>query len=72
MPQEALTFPELMLIGSTRGMLGAGLAFLLSNKLSADTRRGAGWALFAVGVVTSIPLGIILVRKSRSIKQQAA
>ncbi len=60
-----------MLVGSTRAMLGAGLALLLSNRLSRDARRGAGWALVIVGIVTSIPLGITLVRKSRSLKQAA-
>ncbi len=71
MRDTGLTFPELMLVGSTRAMLGAGLALLLSNRLSRDARRGAGWALVIVGIVTSIPLGITLVRKSRSLKQAA-
>jgi len=71
MTDKGLTFPEIMLVGSTRGMLGAGLALLLSNRLSRDARKGAGWALVLVGVVTSIPLGIMLTRKSRPLRLAA-
>jgi len=48
--------PELALIAGTRGMLGAGIGLLLSGKLTKDQRRAAGWALVAVGAVTTIPL----------------
>ena len=51
-----LTLAELALIGSTRGMLGAGIGLLLSGKLTKDKRRAAGWTLVAVGAVTTIPL----------------
>jgi EamA domain-containing membrane protein RarD len=37
-------------------MLGAGIGFLLSSKLSKDQRRGIGWSLVMVGAVTTIPL----------------
>jgi len=66
MKEKNLTIPEIALIGGTRVALGAGLGFLLSEKLSKDQRRGAGWALFGVGVLTTIPivLGIIGKRSS--------
>ena len=53
---KKLTLAELALIGSTRGMLGAGIGLLLSGKLTKDKRRAAGWTLVAVGAVTTIPL----------------
>ena len=56
MKKRELTLPQLALIASTRGMLGAGIGFLLSNKLSKDQRRGVGWSLVTVGAITTIPL----------------
>jgi hypothetical protein len=56
MQQHGLTIPELILIAGTRVALGAGLGLLLGDKLRSDVRKGAGWALFGVGVVTTIPL----------------
>ena len=56
MKARSLTIPEIMLIGGTRGALGAGVALLLSDRLSSDQRKAAGWALFGFGIVTSIPI----------------
>jgi hypothetical protein len=51
-----LTLPDVALIGGTRAALGAGLALLLSRHLSEGARRGAGWALVALGALTTVPL----------------
>ena len=56
MKTHELTMPELALIAGTRGMLGAGIGLLVSDKLNKDQRRAAGWALVAVGAATTIPL----------------
>jgi hypothetical protein len=56
MRARSLTIPEIMLIGGTRVALGAGLGLLLADKLNDDRRRGAGWALLAVGALSTIPL----------------
>ena len=56
MQERGVTIPELMLIAGTRVALGAGLGLLLGEKLGRDVRKGAGWALLGVGVVTTIPL----------------
>ncbi len=58
-----LTLPELALVAATRGMLGAGVALLLSERLSPDQRKAVGWPLFLVGALSSIPLGIEVVGK---------
>jgi hypothetical protein len=56
MRERNLTIPEIALIAGTRVVLGLGLGLLLSDRLSRDTRKGAGWALFAVGALSSIPI----------------
>ena len=56
MKEHKLTLSEIALIASTRGMLGAGIGFLLTDKLSKDQRRAVGWTLVLVGAVTTIPL----------------
>ena len=56
MKKQEMTLPELALIAGTRGVLGAGIGLLISGKLNKDQRRAAGWALFVVGAVTTIPL----------------
>lgn len=48
--------PDLALIAITRGILGAGIGLVLSEKLPPGERRAVGWALIAVGVVTTFPL----------------
>jgi Na+-driven multidrug efflux pump len=50
-----LTFPELMFVIGTRAALGAGVALLVSNRLSKKQRKTAGRALVATGVITTIP-----------------
>jgi len=59
MIKTELTLPELGLIVGTRGLLGAGLGLLLANKLSDDRRKGIGWTLAAIGVISTIPLALI-------------
>lgn len=63
MKPKVLTIPEIILIGGTRAALGAGLALVIGEKLNRDTRRGAGWALLAVGVLTTVPLAMGLFGK---------
>jgi hypothetical protein len=58
-----LTIPEIALIGGTRGLLGAGLALLLGDRLNAEQRRAVGWTLFLVGAVTTIPLALNVLSK---------
>ena len=54
--ERGLTIPEIMLIAGTRVALGAGIGLLLSDRLNQDQRKGAGWALLAVGVLTTFPI----------------
>ena len=61
----ALRLPELALLAGTRGMLGAGVGLLVADKLSEDKRKGIGWALMAIGALTTIPLAMIVFSRRR-------
>ena len=63
MRKRELTVPEIALIASTRGMLGAGIGLLLSGRLKKDQRRAVGWTLVMVGAITTIPLVLNLFGK---------
>ncbi|MEN3295019.1 MAG: hypothetical protein V7642_4272 [Burkholderiales bacterium] len=58
MIKAELTLPEIGLIAATRGLLGAGIGLLLSEKLSAEQRKAVGWTLVGVGALTTIPLAL--------------
>jgi len=63
MRKSLLTVPEIGLIGITRVALGAGLALLLGEKLNRDERRAAGWSLFVIGALTTVPLVLSVLEK---------
>lgn len=63
MRKSILTIPEIGLIGITRVALGAGLALLLGEKLNHDERRAAGWSLFLIGALTTVPLVLSVLEK---------
>ena len=63
MKERSLTIPEIALFAGTRVALGIGIGFLVSGRLNRDQRKGAGWALFAIGAITTIPLIIDIVGK---------
>jgi hypothetical protein len=65
MIKSELTLPEIALIAGTRGMLGAGIALLLADRLSEDQRKAIGWTLFAVGAISTIPLVMNVLDKRR-------
>jgi hypothetical protein len=54
--ERGLTIPEIILIGGTRAALGVGVGLLVADRLNKDQRQAAGWALFAFGVLSTVPL----------------
>jgi hypothetical protein len=66
MKERMITLPELALVAGTRAALGAGLALLLAERLSPEQRRAAGWSLFLVGVLTTIPLAVEVLGRRNS------
>jgi hypothetical protein len=65
MKSTEVTLPELALIAGTRGMLGAGVALLISSKLNNDQRKAVGWTLFLIGLISTVPLAINVFSKRR-------
>lgn len=54
--ETSVSMPEMALVAGTRMMFGAGLALLLSDRLTPEQRKATGWSLFTIGVMTAIPL----------------
>ena len=60
-----LRLPELGLVAGTRALLGAGVGLLIASKLSDSQRRDIGWTLVAVGVLTTLPLMLMVFDRHR-------
>jgi len=56
MKERNLTLPEIGLMAGTRVALGTGIGLLISDRLNKDQRKAAGWALFGMGLITTIPI----------------
>ena len=72
MREHGLTLPEIGLIAGTRVALGIGVGLLLADRLDDDQRRGAGWALLAVGALTTVPIVMSVLNKSAAQGKLAA
>jgi len=66
MKDRTLKIPEIAMIAGTRVALGAGIGFLLSDKLKRDQRKGAGWALVVIGALTTIPIVANIIGQSHT------
>lgn len=64
MRTTTLTLPELILVAATRGMLGAGVALLISKRLTDQQRETAGLVLTFIGALTTVPLAVEVLGKS--------
>ncbi len=59
MKEARMSLPELAMVIMTRAVLGAGIGVLLSEKLAKrDPRLAVGWALVAIGALSTIPLAL--------------
>ena len=72
MTAKALTIPEIGLMLGTRVALGVGIGLLLSGKLRGDRRKGAGWALVAIGALTTVPIVMNVIGKPPVPKESLA
>lgn len=52
----SVSITDLVLLGATRAMAGAGLALLLARRISPQKRRKIGLPLLLVGAVSTVPL----------------
>jgi hypothetical protein len=65
MRTTSLALPVIALIGATRGMLGAGIALLIADRLDPERRMKIGRILFAIGAASTIPLAATVLRSRR-------
>lgn len=65
MKEYRMVLPELGLVVGTRAALGSGAALLLAERLNKEQRKAVGWTLLLVGIVTTIPLGMLVFGKRR-------
>jgi len=63
-----LRLPELGMVVGTRAMLGAGVALLLADRMSAETRKGVGWTLVAIGVLTTAPAAMLVLGRRKTLE----
>jgi hypothetical protein len=63
--RREVTVPELVLVATTRGLLGAGLGLLLADRFSAPQRRTAGYVMTAIGLLSTAPLLMQIFRPER-------
>lgn len=61
-----ISIPELAMVGGTRVILGFGIALLLADRLDAPQRKAVGWALVAIGAVSTIPLAMEILGERQS------
>jgi hypothetical protein len=72
MRSVSLKIPEVGFIAGTRAAFGAGLGLILADKLNRRQRKRAGWVLLAIGAVTTVPLVVNVIRKTRESIKVAA
>ena len=63
MSEKSLSLPEISLLAGTRFAFGIGLGLLIADQISPDARKGAGVALLAVGVLSTIPIVVNILTK---------
>lgn len=60
-----LSFTLLGLFAATRAIAGAGIGLLLAGHLKRRQRRRLGETLLAIGALTTVPLAMQILRRSR-------
>ena len=72
MKSTTLPLPVIGLIAATRGMLGAGIALLVADRMTPEQRAKVGRILFGIGVATTIPLVATVMRNRRAAVRSAS
>ena len=65
MRRISLRVPEIGFIAGTRAALGAGIGLLLADRLNRRQRRKVGRVLLTIGVATTAPIIVKVVRKAK-------
>lgn len=69
MKRTTLPLPVVGLIAATRGMLGAGIALLVADRMTPEQRAKVGRILFGIGVASTIPLVATVIRNRQAAVQ---
>ncbi|MDQ1247011.1 MAG: hypothetical protein QG597_1381 [Actinomycetota bacterium] len=62
MPTTRMPLIEVGALATTRAALGAGVGLLVADRLEPRTRRKVGAVLLGVGLVSTVPLVVAIVR----------
>ena len=62
MPTTTVSLIKIGALAGTRAALGAGVGLLVADRLDPGTRRAVGGVLLAVGVASTVPLVVSIVR----------
>ena len=60
-----------MFVVATRAMLAGGVSLILADKLTRQSRRRLGMAMFAVGLMTTPPAAMLVFRNRKKIEDEA-
>jgi hypothetical protein len=60
-----MSIPQLVLVLTTRVMLGTGIGLLAAGKLGRKRRIAVGTTLFAIGALSTIPLALAVLGRGR-------
>jgi hypothetical protein len=71
MREIRIPLPEIGLIAGTRAALGVGIGLLVADRFSREQRHAAGWALVAIGGLTTIPLVADVLSRRRCAQNEA-
>lgn len=62
MPTTSLSLIKVGALAGTRAALGVGVGLLVADRLEPRTRRAVGGTLLGVGLVSTVPLVVAIVR----------
>ena len=71
MNNVVLSLPTLGFVVATRAALGVGIGLLLSERLPAARRRALGLTLVTIGVATTIPAAMAVLRSRNKPRELA-
>ena len=70
MKRISLSVPQLLFVVATRAALAAGVALLISQRLSKGQRRVAGASLLGLGAVSTFPAAKFVLNRPRPLAQR--
>jgi hypothetical protein len=66
-----LSLPLFGIAVATRAMIGAGIALLVSNRLTAERRQRVGVSLLMIGAAATVPIVRAVIRDTEAARLQS-